>query len=110
MAGEGGEERAVNGGGTGRLEIATYDPFNLTARQAASQHIKVPIQWRMASRTRIVEGLQSLYGVGADTFEQLLAGRDLNEDLLDMREDVNVIDDDDDESSLPMPPAIIVRT
>ncbi|MDC0504252.1 GspE/PulE family protein [Verrucomicrobiales bacterium] len=100
FAGEGGEERAANGEGTGRLEIATYDPFNLTARQAASQHIKVPIQWRMASRTRIVEGLQSLYGVGADTFEQLLAGRDLNEDLLDMREDVNVIDDDDEEASV----------
>ena len=86
--------------GTGKLEIATYDPFNLTARQAASQNIKVPIQWRMASRTRIIDGLQSLYGVGADTFEQLLAGRDMAEDLLDMRQDVNVLDDDDDEASV----------
>lgn len=86
--------------GTGILEIATYDPFNLTARQAASQHIQVPIEWRMASRTRIIEGLQSLYGVGADTFEQLLAGRDLTEDLMDMREDVNVLDDDDEEASV----------
>ncbi len=89
-----------HGDGSGKLEIVTYDPFNLTARQAASQHIKVPIQWRMASRTRIIEGLQSLYGVGADTFEQLLAGRDIAEDLMDMREDVNVIDDDDEEASV----------
>lgn len=94
-----GEDGASKGEGTGRLDIATYDPFNLTARQAASQHIKVPIQWHMASRTRIVEGLQSLYGVGADTFEQLLAGRDLSDDLMDMKEDVNVIDDDDDEEA-----------
>ncbi len=94
------EEGGKNGSGSGKLEIATYDPFNLTARQAASQHIKVPIQWRMASRTRIIDGLQSLYGVGADTFEQLLAGRDLSEDLMDMREDVNVLDDDDEEASV----------
>lgn len=104
--GFGEEAESVNGDGpqrgtgSGMLEIATYDPFNLTARQAASQHIKVPIQWRMASRTRIIEGLQSLYGVGADTFEQLLAGRDITEDLMDMREDVNVLDDDDEEASV----------
>ncbi len=96
------ESNSSNGdsNGSGKLQIATYDPFNLTARQAASQHIKVPIQWRMASRTRIIEGLQSLYGVGADTFEQLLAGRDLDADLMDMREDVNVLDDDDEEASV----------
>jgi general secretion pathway protein E/type IV pilus assembly protein PilB len=97
FAGDDAERKST---GSGKLEIATYDPFNLTARQAASQNIKVPIQWRMASRTRIVEGLQSLYGVGADTFEQLLAGRDLTEDTLDMRQDVNILDDDDDEASV----------
>ncbi|MGY8689941.1 MAG: GspE/PulE family protein, partial [Verrucomicrobiales bacterium] len=99
-AGDVAEGATKNHEQTGKLEIATYDPFNLTARQAASQHIKVPIQWRMASRTRIIEGLQSLYGVGADTFEQLLAGRDLSDDLMDMRDDINVIDDDDEEASV----------
>lgn len=98
--GSNGGDKVAKANGSGKLEIATYDPFNLTARQAASQHIKVPIQWRMASRTRIIEGLQHLYGVGADTFEQLLAGRDLTEDLMDMREDVNVLDDDDEEASV----------
>ncbi|MFT4637087.1 MAG: general secretion pathway protein E [Verrucomicrobiales bacterium] len=100
FAGDVAEGATKNHEQTGKLEIATYDPFNLTARQAASQHIKVPIQWRMASRTRIIEGLQSLYGVGADTFEQLLAGRDLSDDLMDMRDDINVIDDDDEEASV----------
>ena len=54
-----------------RLKLATYDPFNIYARQAASQMIDYPIEWCMSSRTRILEGLQKLYGVGADTFEQI---------------------------------------
>lgn len=84
-----------------RLKIATYDPFNLYARQAASQMIDCPIEWCMSSRTRILEGLQKLYGVGADTFEQILKGRGLDLDALDMdRDEANIIDDDDEEASV----------
>lgn len=81
------------------LEVATYDPFNLQARQAASQLIDVPIRWTMASRIRIIDGLQNLYGVGADTFEQLLAGREFDDENLDS-EETNILDDDDEEASV----------
>ena len=94
---DGGERSAPTGAGV--LQLATYDPFDLHARQAASQMIKVPVEWHMASRTRIIEGLQRLYGVGADTFEQILAGRDLEQDM-DMREETNILDDDDEEASV----------
>lgn len=83
-----------------RLRLATYDPFNFLARQAASQMINYPIEWVMASRTRILQGLQELYGVGADTFEQILAGRDMDMESLDVdKDEANVLDDDDDEEA-----------
>jgi type II secretory ATPase GspE/PulE/Tfp pilus assembly ATPase PilB-like protein len=83
-----------------RLKLATFDPFNLVSRQAAAQELALPIDWCMASRRRIHEALRRLYGVGADTFEQILEGRDFDYDNLDSGEDeANVIDADDDEEA-----------
>jgi len=62
------------------LILLTYDPLNLVARQSATQQINLPIVWKMASRRRIHDSLRKLYGVGADTFEQILEGRDLDYD------------------------------
>jgi len=83
-----------------RIVLITYDPFNLLAKQAASQAIDLPIEWRMASRTRVLHGIQKLYGVGADTFEQILAGREGDTSFMDMKEEVNVLDEDDEEASV----------
>ena len=80
-----------------RLKLATFDPFNLVARQAAAQELNVSIDWCMASRRRIHESLRRLYGVGADTFEQILEGRDLDYERLESHDEANVIDNDDDE-------------
>ena len=85
--------------GTRRLVIATYDPFNLAARQAAVQAVEIPITWRMASRRRVHDGLRRLYGVGADTFEQILEGRDLDYDNLEQGDEASVIDEDEDEEA-----------
>ena len=83
-----------------KLKLATFDPVNLVARQAVAQEIELPIEWCMASRKRIHESLRRLYGVGADTFEQILEGRDLDFDHLGEGEDeANVIDNDDDEEA-----------
>jgi len=83
-----------------RLKLATFDPFNLVARQAAAQEIELPVDWCMASRRRIHEALRRLYGVGADTFEQILEGRDFDYDnLADGEDEANVIDNDDDEEA-----------
>ncbi len=83
-----------------RLILVTYDPFNLLAKQAATQAIDLPIEWRMASRTRVLQGIQKLYGVGADTFEQILAGREGDTSFMDLKEEVNVLDEDDEEASV----------
>jgi type II secretory ATPase GspE/PulE/Tfp pilus assembly ATPase PilB-like protein len=83
-----------------RLLLATFDPFNLVARQAAAQEIALPVDWCMASRKRLHEAIRRLYGVGADTFEQILEGRDFDYDNLEHGEDeANVIDQDDDEEA-----------
>lgn len=81
------------------LVLLTYDPLNLVARQAATQQIKAPIIWKMASRRRIHDSLRKLYGVGADTFEQILEGRDLDYDNLENADEANVIDADEDEEA-----------
>ena len=86
--------------GVKRLKLATFDPFNLVARQVAAQELALPIDWCMTSRKRLHEALRRLYGVGADTFEQILEGRDFDYDHLDAGEDeANVIDQDDDEEA-----------
>ncbi len=81
------------------LVLLTYDPLNLIARQSATQQIQLPIIWKMASRRRIHEALRKLYGVGADTFEQILEGRDLDYDNLESSDEANIIDDDEDEEA-----------
>lgn len=85
--------------GKKRLQLATFDPFNLVARQAAAQELDIPVDWFMASRRRIHESLRRLYGVGADTFEQILEGRELDYDRLEANDEANVIDDNDDEEA-----------
>lgn len=83
-----------------RLLLATFDPFNLVARQAAAQEIALPVDWCMVSRKRLHEAIRRLYGVGADTFEQILEGRDFDYDNLESGDDeANVIDQDDDEEA-----------
>ncbi len=78
------------------LVIATYDPFNLVARQAVAQNVEYPVRWVMASRTRVHDGLRKLYGVGADTFEAILDGRDMDLNNVEDTDEANVIDDNDD--------------
>jgi type II secretory ATPase GspE/PulE/Tfp pilus assembly ATPase PilB-like protein len=90
LEGEEGEERLV---------LLTYDPLNLVARQSATQQIELPVVWKMASRRRIHDALRKLYGVGADTFEQILEGRDLDYDNLESADEANVIDADEDEEA-----------
>ncbi|MGJ8676607.1 MAG: GspE/PulE family protein [Akkermansiaceae bacterium] len=85
--------------GEQNIVLLTYDPLNLVARQAATQQIDLPIIWKMASRNRIHDSLRKLYGVGADTFEKILEGRDMDLDNLETSDEANVIDADEDEEA-----------
>ncbi|MBE7496461.1 MAG: type II/IV secretion system protein [Verrucomicrobiaceae bacterium] len=56
--------------------IACHDPFDLVARQAVARRVTMPVRWCLSPQTEIVAGLQALYGVGADTFEDLIKSRE----------------------------------
>ncbi|MCB1231507.1 MAG: type II/IV secretion system protein [Verrucomicrobiae bacterium] len=77
------------------IVIATYDPFGIHRRRAVYQAIDLPIHWVITSRRQVIAGIQNFFGVGADTFEEVLANRDLDADA-EVKEEINVIDDDDD--------------
>ena len=89
-------EAAIPGG---ELSLLTFDPFDYATWQAVTQHWHGPVSLVMTSRSRLVETLKKTYGVGADTFEELLEGRE--DDLPGgAKEEVNVIDEDDSEASV----------
>jgi type II secretory ATPase GspE/PulE/Tfp pilus assembly ATPase PilB-like protein len=58
----------------------------------------MPVIWHVGPRTRIVEGLQKLYGLGADTFEKILRGR-ADWGAEDLRDEVTVLDEPEDEEA-----------
>jgi type II secretory ATPase GspE/PulE/Tfp pilus assembly ATPase PilB-like protein len=71
------------------------------ARQQVAASLSMPVIWHVGQRTRIAEGLQKLYGLGADTFEKILRGRGNwgNDELTD---EVTVLDNEpeDEEASV----------
>lgn len=82
------------------IVIACYDPFDLQARQAAARVVSMPIRWRLAPRREVLRAIQEFYGVGADTFEDILKNREADFDDAHMRDEANVIDADDAEASV----------
>ena len=82
-----------------RLTVACYDPLNLSMRQMVTRSVSSRVAFVMASRRNIRTELGSMYGEGADTFEKILEGRDLDvENLLDI-DQASVIDDDESEEA-----------
>ena len=83
-----------------KLILASYDPFDLIARQAVAREVETPVRWTLAPRKRLLSAMRDFYGVGADTFEEILRGRDVDGADLEQRDEANVIDADDEEASV----------
>jgi general secretion pathway protein E/type IV pilus assembly protein PilB len=84
----------------GKITVLTYDPFNLLARQAVGQALSEPFQWALASRRNILQALRQGYGIGAETFDEILEGR-TDEEIVDtLKQETNVLDLDDSEASV----------
>lgn len=57
----------------GLLKLATYDTFNTVARRLASQLAEGKrLEWVLVPRTQLIRAIKTLYGVGAETFEEIL--------------------------------------
>src|SRR6187200_3415568 len=52
--------------------LATYDLFNSVGRQLASQLLKGPTEWVLVPRAQILRAMKTVYGVGAETFDEIL--------------------------------------
>ena len=84
------------------LTLATYDPFNSAGRQLAAQLAGgKPVKWVLVSRAQLLRAVKTLYGVGAETFDELLKARGGSlDDLLTDKELVSDINANDPEASV----------
>lgn len=82
------------------LTLACYDPFDFMARQSVARTVPMAVKWCLAPREEILRAIQSFYGVGADTFEDLLKSRELDAHDDHLRDEANIIDADDAEASV----------
>lgn len=80
------------------LSLMTWDPFDNAAWQAVSHHHPGPVRLVMTSRKRLTEAVKEAYGVGAETFDELLEGRE--EEVQAQGEEVNVLDGEDPDASV----------
>ncbi len=93
-----------SGSGGGIPRLVTFDPFDLARHAAVSRRLARPLQWEIASRRAVAEGLQALYGVGADTFQEILQTRAAQnfpggEDDLMIGEETLILDDGVDQEA-----------
>ena len=82
------------------ITLLTYDPFDLLARQAVAEAVPQRVRYEIYTRKGILPALRQVYGIGAETFEELLEGRGMEEDIdLGRGEQVNVLDEDESEEA-----------
>jgi type II secretory ATPase GspE/PulE/Tfp pilus assembly ATPase PilB-like protein len=79
--------------------LATYDLFNSLGRQLTGQLLKKPAEWVLVPRAQLLRAMKSLYGVGAETFDEILKSkRDF--EILQEGEIATDISSDDPEASV----------
>ena len=81
------------------IHLLACDPFDPLIHQAIANHLRRPCRITLTTRRRLLEAIKETYGVGADTFEQLLESREENPTPTES-EEINVLDDDDAEASV----------
>jgi len=89
------------GTGDKGVRLATYDVFNSAARRLAAQLLPgKKIEWLLVPRTQLLRSIKTLYGVGAETFEEILQTTGRNLESGDERFEAMDLDADDPEASV----------
>lgn len=81
------------------MTLLTFDPFDHMGWQSLSIYHQGPLRFVMTTRRRLVDLIKATYGVGAETFEELMEGRE-DELSTSSHEEVNVVDEEDSEASV----------
>ncbi len=82
-----------------KISVATCDPFDLVARQSVARDVDAAVRWVVAPRKRLLAALRDFYGVGADVFDEILRGREVDVADFEQRDEANVIDEVEDEEA-----------
>jgi general secretion pathway protein E/type IV pilus assembly protein PilB len=78
------------------LQLLTYDPFDLEARQMAGQFLEHNITWVLSTRNAILEALRTGYGVGAAHFDELIEEKHTEAEPDALRQEVTVLEDNEE--------------
>src|SRR6266404_586214 len=78
--------------------LATYDLFNSVGRQLVSQLLKKPAEWVLVPRVQLLRAMKTLYGVGAETFDEILKTNRSFEFLQDAETSTDLTADDPEAS------------
>src|SRR2546422_10944821 len=78
--------------------LATYDLFNSIGRQLAAQLLKKPAEWVLVPRAQILRAMKTLYGIGAETFDEILKTNRALEILQDSETATDLTADDPEAS------------
>src|SRR5438045_2626289 len=78
--------------------LATYDLFNSVGRQLASQLLKKPPEWVLVPRAQLLRAIKTLYGIGAETFDEILKTNRAFEVLQDAETSTDLNADDPEAS------------
>src|SRR5213594_4237508 len=79
--------------------LATYDLFNSAGRQLVTQLLKKPAEWVLVPRAQLLRAMKTLYGVGAETFDEILKTRG-SMDALENADAAIELNADDPEASV----------
>src|SRR5438046_5151700 len=80
------------------IVLATYDLFNSLGRQLAAQLLKKPAEWVLVPRAQLLRAMKTLYGVGAETFDEILKTNRAFEVLQDTETAIELNSDDPEAS------------
>ncbi|GAB4246570.1 MAG: ATPase, T2SS/T4P/T4SS family [Candidatus Methylacidiphilales bacterium] len=85
--------------GSEGVKLLLYDPFDLLLWQEMGRVFPNGVTWALSTRTAILEGIRSVYGIGAEAFAEMVDGS-IGEDFMDLRQEANLLDADDSEAAI----------
>src|SRR5438045_5272769 len=80
------------------IVLATYDLFNSAGRQLVTQLLKKPAEWILVPRAQLLRAIKTLYGIGAETFDEILKTNRAFEVLQDAQTSTDLNADDPEAS------------